>query len=75
MRGYLFALAGLAWLLGPHAFLAATTGMVGMLLWRQFASVTATAIRHSHAALGGVIPWKRAAEDATAPRGALPSRP
>ena len=56
IRGYLFALAVLAWLLGPAAFLLATTGMVLMLLWRQFGSATAVAIRHSHAALVGVRP-------------------
>jgi uncharacterized membrane protein len=55
IRGYLFALAVLAWLLGPEAFLLATTGMVSMLLWRQFGSATAVAIRHSHAALGSTV--------------------
>ena len=45
IRGYYFALAALAWLLGPVAFLMATTGMLGLLLWRQFRSPTATAIR------------------------------
>jgi len=56
IRGYLFALAVLAWLLGPGAFLLATTGMVLMLLWRQFGSATAAAIRHSHATLVGMPP-------------------
>ena len=56
IRGYLFALAVLAWLLGPGAFLLATTGMVLMLLWRQFGSATALAIRRSHAALAGTRP-------------------
>jgi uncharacterized membrane protein len=53
IRGYLFALAVLAWLLGPAAFLLATTGIVLMLLWWQFGSATAVAIRRSHAALVG----------------------
>lgn len=61
IRGYLFALAVLAWLLGPAAFLLATTGMVLMLLWRQFGSATAVAIRHSHAALAGTAPASHAA--------------
>lgn len=61
IRGYLFALAVFAWLLGPLAFLLATTGMVLMLLWRQFGSATAVAIRHSHAALIGVRPVPRSA--------------
>ena len=53
VRGYLFALAALSWLLGPAAFLLVTTGMVAMLLWRQFGSATADAIRHSHGLLVG----------------------
>jgi uncharacterized membrane protein len=55
IRGYLFALAVLAWLLGPAAFLVVTTGMVLMLLWRQFGSATAVAIRRSHAVLTGEV--------------------
>ncbi len=51
VRGYYFALAALAWLLGPGAFALATAGMVAMLLWRQFGSATAEAIRLSHAVL------------------------
>src|SRR3712207_793199 len=51
VRGYYFALAALAWLVGPGAFALATTGMVAMLLWRQFGSDTAEAIRLSHAVL------------------------
>lgn len=61
IRGGLFALAVLAWLLGPAAFLVAATGMVLMLLWRQFGSATAVAIRHSHAALLGIRPAPRPA--------------
>ena len=53
IRGYYFALAALAWLLGPGAFAVATSGIIAMLLWRQFGSATAEAIRHSHAALVG----------------------
>ena len=45
IRGYYFALAALAWLLGPIAFLAATTGMLALLIWQQFGSATAEAIR------------------------------
>ena len=47
IRGYYFALAALAWLLGPIAFLAATTGMFSLLLWRQFGSETARAIQRA----------------------------
>ncbi len=56
VRGYYFALAALAWLLGPGAFALATSGMVAMLLWRQFGSETAEAIRLSHAALVNEAP-------------------
>lgn len=45
IRGYYFALAALAWFVGPAWFLAVTIGIVTMLLWRQFASATAEAIR------------------------------
>ncbi len=47
IRGYYFALAGLAWFLGAGAFLLVTTGILAMLLWRQFASATSDAIRMS----------------------------
>jgi uncharacterized membrane protein len=53
IRGYYFALSALAWMLGPEAFIVVTTGMVGMLLWRQFGSATSDAIRLSQAALCG----------------------
>jgi uncharacterized membrane protein len=51
LRAYYFALAALAWLLGPAAFLLATGGIVAMLLWRQFGSAASEAIRRSEAAL------------------------
>lgn len=50
IRGYYFALAVLAWLLGPGPFALITTGIIAMLLWRQFGSETAHAIRLGHAA-------------------------
>ena len=53
IRGYYFALAVLAWLLGPGTFALATSGIVAMLLWRQFGSETAEAIRLSHVVLIG----------------------
>ena len=43
VRGYYFALAAAAWLLGPAPVAAATLGASGLLLWRQ---------RHSRAARG-----------------------
>jgi uncharacterized membrane protein len=48
IRGYYFALAGLAWFAGPEAFLLVTCGMLAMLLWRQFGSATARAIAAAH---------------------------
>lgn len=42
-----------AWLLGPGAFALAITGIVAMLLWRQFGSETAEEIRLSHIVLMG----------------------
>lgn len=48
IRGYYFALAALAWFMGPAAFLAVTCGMLGMLLWRQFGSATSAAIAAAH---------------------------
>jgi uncharacterized membrane protein len=56
VRGYYFALAALAWVFGPGAFALATAGMVAMLLWRQFGSATAEAIRLSHAVLAHEAP-------------------
>ena len=70
VRGYLFALAALSWLLGPGAFLLVTTGMVGMLLWRQFGSATADAIQSSHNVLVRPTPVReadRASSDLPAP--------
>ena len=52
LRAYYFALAALAWLLGPGPFALATGGIVAMLLWRQFGSAASEAIRRSEAALG-----------------------
>ena len=45
VRGYYFALAAAAWLLGPWALLVATGGAVGLLLWRQRRSRAADAVR------------------------------
>jgi len=45
VRGYYFALAAAAWLFGPWTFMAATTGALGLLVWRQRASAAAVAVR------------------------------
>ena len=53
VRGYYFALAAGAWLLGPEAFSVVTLGAVGLLVWRQSASRAAKGIRT----------WRRLIED------------
>ena len=45
LRAYYFALAALAWLAHPLAFIAATTWMVAILVIRQFRSRAYDAIR------------------------------
>jgi len=45
VRGYYFALAGAAWLMGPYAFLIATLGALLLLVWRQRRSRAASAVR------------------------------
>jgi len=45
VRGYYFALAAAAWLLGPWALVIATAGATGLLLWRQRRSRAADAVR------------------------------
>ena len=44
VRGYYFALAAAAWLFGPVAFIAATAGAVGLMIWRQRRSPAASAV-------------------------------
>ncbi|MFT4252707.1 MAG: DUF599 family protein [Caulobacter sp.] len=45
VRGYYFALAAAAWLLGPYAFLAASIGALVLLVWRQRRSRASVAVR------------------------------
>jgi uncharacterized membrane protein len=45
VRGYYFALAAAAWLLGPWAMMAAALGAVALLYWRQVASGSAHGVR------------------------------
>ncbi|CAN5225689.1 DUF599 domain-containing protein [soil metagenome] len=45
VRGYYFALAGAAWLLGPIPFLVSVIGAMWLLIWRQSRSNTAKGIR------------------------------
>ena len=63
VRGYYFALAAAAWLFGPIAFMAATVGAMGLLLYRQRRSPAALAIHDLRHALethrGGAAPKGR----------------
>ncbi|MDB5452988.1 MAG: hypothetical protein JWO33_1566, partial [Caulobacteraceae bacterium] len=45
VRGYYFALAAAAWLIGPIPLMAASLGAIGLLIWRQSRSRTARGIR------------------------------
>jgi uncharacterized membrane protein len=51
VRGYYFALAAGAWLLGPVPFAAITLGAVALLAWRQFSSRSAAGVRRLRALL------------------------
>jgi uncharacterized membrane protein len=51
VRGYYFALAAGAWLLGPVAFALITLLAVGLLAWRQFSSRSAVGVRKLRALL------------------------
>lgn len=53
LRAYYFALAALTWLVGPLFFIAATTGVVLVLLRRQFLSRTAETVIAEVALLDG----------------------
>jgi len=45
VRGYYFALAAAAWLMGPIAFAVAVAGAMALLLWRQRRSRASIAVR------------------------------
>ena len=51
VRGYYFALAAAAWLMGPAALAAATTAVVAILIWRQHLSGSALGVREARALL------------------------
>jgi uncharacterized membrane protein len=56
VRGYYFALAAAAWLLGPWAMIAAVAGAVLLLFWRQSGSSSARGVRLMRSLLEGVEP-------------------
>jgi uncharacterized membrane protein len=60
IRAYYFAIAGVAWLIGPWAMMVTTVGLAVMLVWRQTASPAAVGFRRAlaateaaHEAVGG----------------------
>jgi uncharacterized membrane protein len=56
VRGYYFALAAAAWLLGPWAMIAAVAGAVALLFWRQSGSNSARGVRRMRSLLEGLEP-------------------
>jgi uncharacterized membrane protein len=56
VRGYYFALAAAAWLLGPWAMIAAVAGAVLLLFWRQSGSSSSRGVRRMRSLLEGVEP-------------------
>jgi len=65
VRGYYFALAASAWLLGPVAFVAAVSGAMALLLWRQRRSRASIAVRRVRQILEQqpVIPGRHLTQD------------
>jgi len=51
VRGYYFALAAAAWLVGPLALVLATTAILSLLLWRQRYAAAAGGVREARALL------------------------
>ena len=56
VRGYYFALAAAAWLLGPWAMIAAVAGAVLLLFWRQSVSSSSRGVRRLRSLLEGSEP-------------------
>jgi uncharacterized membrane protein len=56
VRGYYFALAAAAWLLGPWAMIAAVSGAVALLFWRQRGSSSSRGVRRMRSLLEGIEP-------------------
>ncbi len=56
VRGYYFALAAAAWLLGPWAMIAAVAGAVLLLFWRQSGSSSSRGVQRLRTLLEGVEP-------------------
>jgi uncharacterized membrane protein len=63
VRGYYFALAGAAWLLGPLAMTAAVIAAVALLFWRQVGSTSAKGVRRLRGVLERIEPGTDDAEE------------
>ena len=63
VRGYYFALAGTAWLLGPWAMIAAVAGAVLLLFWRQSGSSSARGVRRLRGLVESIEPVTDDAEE------------
>lgn len=63
VRGYYFALAAAAWLLGPWAMMAGVAGGVALLFWRQSVSSSARGVRRMRSLLEGIEPVADDAEE------------
>ena len=68
VRGYYFALASAAWLVGPWSFMVVTAGAMGLLVWRQRRSRAARAIHRIRALLDEI------GDDPTPPRASTPAK-
>ncbi|WP_122467386.1 DUF599 domain-containing protein [Brevundimonas lutea] len=53
VRGYYFALAAGAWMIGPWGLAVGTAGVTGLLVWRQSRSAAARAIRRLRGEIEG----------------------
>ena len=63
VRGYYFALAAAAWLLGPWAMTAAVILAVALLFWRQAASSSSKGVQRLRKILEGIEPVTDDAEE------------
>lgn len=58
VRGYYFALAAAAWLVGPLALIAATSAVAAVLMWRQRLATSAIGVREARELLEARGPSK-----------------
>jgi uncharacterized membrane protein len=63
VRGYYFALAAAAWLMGPWAMIGAVVAGVALLLFRQVGSSSARGVRRMRSIIEGIEPVTDDAEE------------